>query len=75
MNHPEYSAAILFDDTAFEIDDMVEVELIVGECLVGKIHSIEKDNFSIDVSKRYHSRIYTYRYSDVKGMKLVRNPK
>lgn len=74
MNHPEYSPAILFDDTAFEIGDMAEVKLIIGECLIGKIHSIEKDVFSVDVSERFHSKILTYRYSDVAEMKMIDIP-
>ena len=71
MNHPEYSPAILFDDTAFEIGDMSEVKLVTGDCLIGKIHSIEKDMFSIDISERFHSKILTYRYSDVAEMKMI----
>lgn len=75
MNHPEYSPAILFDDTAFEIGDMTEVKLVTFDCLVGKIHSIEKDVFSIDVSEKFHSKIHTYRYSDVMEIKVIDIPK
>ena len=75
MNYPEYSPAIIFDDAAFEIGDMAEVKLIIGECLVGKIHSIDKDMFSIDVSEKFHSKILTYRYSDVAEMKMIDIPK
>ena len=75
MNHPEYSPAILFDDTAFEIGDMAEVKLIIGECLIGKIHSIDKYMFSVDVSEKFHSKILTYRYSDVAEMKMIDIPK
>jgi len=75
MNHPEYSPAILFDDTAFEIGYMAEVRLVVGKCLIGKIDSIEKETFSVNVPEKYHSRIYTYRYSDVAAMKMIDNPR
>lgn len=71
MNNPEYSPAILFDDTAFEIGDMTEITLMIGESLTGKISSIEKETFSIDVSEKYQSKIYTYRYSDVMAMKML----
>ena len=74
MNHPEYSPAIIFDDAAFEIGDMAEVKLVIGECLIGKIHSIDKDVFSVDVSERFHSRVCTYRYSDVEEMKIIEIP-
>lgn len=74
MNNPEYSPAILFDDTAFEIGDMAEITLIIGECLVGKISSIEKETFSIDVSEKYQSKVCTYRYSDVAEMKMIEIP-
>ena len=75
MNNPEYSPAILFDDTAFEIGDMAEITLTIGESLAGKISSIEKETFSIDVPEKNQSKIYTYRYSDVMAMKMLNTSK
>ena len=71
MNHPEFRPVIIYDDAVYEIGDMTEVKLVTGDCLVGKIRSIEKNMFSVDASEKYHSKICTYRYSDIAEMKII----
>ena len=73
MIYPEHRDIIVFDDSVFEIGDIVRIALRIQgigqpeeQFITGRITNIDNEGFSVDVSEQYCSCLKFLLFKDVK---------